>query len=120
MANYVGGRYFDDAEYQRRRDQVRARMSKRGLDACLIASPENIYYLTGLDHMGYLACQLLIFPVKGQPILVTRAMERATVRDQVPDVVHVGYTDGTAPVPVEKESATTVAEPWSVTAGARV
>ena len=118
MASHVGGRYFDDAEYQRRREQVRARMSQRGLDACLIASPENIYYLTGLDHMGYFACQLLIFPVKDEPILVTRAMERATVRDQVPDVVHVGYTDGTAPVPVGKESAGTVAEPWSVTAGA--
>lgn len=93
------GRYFDDAEYQRRRDSVRAAMAKRGLDACLIASPENIYYLTGLDHMGYFAYQTLIFPCHGQPILITRAMERATVRDQVPDVLHIGYSDGTEPEP---------------------
>lgn len=88
-------RYFDDSEYARRRDMVRDAMAKRGLDACLIASPENLYYLTGLDHMGYFAFQTLIFPVSGQPILITRAMERATVRDQVPDVRHVGYADGT-------------------------
>lgn len=87
-------RYFDDAEYQRRRDNVREAMANRGLDACLIASPENIYYLTGLDHMGYFAYQTLIFPQQGQPILITRAMERPTVRDQVPDVKHVGYSDG--------------------------
>lgn len=118
MASRIGRRYFDDAEYQARREQVQARMSQRGLDACLIASPENIYYLTGLDHMGYFACQLLILPVKGKPILVTRAMERATVRDQVPDVVHVGYAEGTTPPPVEKtKDATTVDEPWSITVG---
>jgi Xaa-Pro dipeptidase len=91
------GRYFEDAEYNRRRKLVREAMSQRGLDACLVASPENIYYLCGLDHMGYFAYQLLIFPLKGTPVLITRAMEKATVRDQVPDVIHVGYTDGGKP-----------------------
>lgn len=93
-------------------------MSSLGLDACLITSPENIYYLAGLDHMGYFAYQLLVFPVDGQPILVTRAMERATVRDQVPDVIHVGYTDGTVPPPVPRGEATGVGETWERTAGA--
>ncbi|WP_440995468.1 M24 family metallopeptidase [Arhodomonas sp. SL1] len=93
----ANGRYFSDAEYERRRRLVRQSMAERGLDALLIASPENINYLSGLDHMGYFACQLLIFPAKGQPMLVTRAMERAVVRDQVPDLIHIGYTDGTAP-----------------------
>lgn len=115
MAN---GRYFDDAEYERRRRLVREQMSRRGLDALVIASPENIYYLSGLDHMGYFACQLLILPAKGQPILITRAMEKATVRDQVPDLVHVGYTDGTAPPPVTEDEATAVDEPWAMTVGA--
>lgn len=112
------GRYFEDAEYERRRRLVRERMAELGLDACLIASPENIYYLTGLDHMGYFAYQLLIFPASGEPILITRAMERATVRDQVPDVIHVGYSDGTEPPPVDTAEAPTVDEPWSMTAGA--
>jgi Xaa-Pro dipeptidase len=111
-------RYFSNDEYENRRRRVRNSMSRRGFDACLIASPENIYYLSGLDHQGYFACQLLILPLHGQPILVTRAMERATVRDQVPDVIHVGYSDGTEPPPVGREDATTVDDPWSMTMGA--
>lgn len=94
MAAAKASRYFSDAEYDERHRKVREEMSRQGLDACIIASPENIYYLTGLDHMGYFACQLVIFPVNGEPFLITRAMERATVRDQVPDLQHVGYTDG--------------------------
>jgi len=113
-----GRRAFSDREYARRRGLVRSSMSSFGLDACLITSPENIYYLAGLAHMGYFAYQLLVFPVEGQPILVTRAMERATVRDQVPDVIHVGYTDGTVPPPVSQDEATGVGETWGRTVGA--
>ncbi|MFC6669424.1 M24 family metallopeptidase [Marinobacterium aestuariivivens] len=111
----ISGRYFDDAEYERRRREVREAMTARGLDACLIASPENIYYLTGLDHQGYFACQLLVLPAEGQPILITRAMEKATVRDQAPDVRHVGYSDGTEPPPGEDSIAD---EAWPMTMGA--
>ena len=93
-------------------------MSRRGIDVCLIASPENIYYLAGLDHQGYFACQLLILPLHGKPILVTRAMERAIVRDQVPDVIHVGYSDGTEPPPIASEDAPALDSAWSMTMGA--
>ncbi|WP_253938395.1 Xaa-Pro peptidase family protein [Hahella sp. HN01] len=117
MMDNVSGRYFKDAEYQRRRTQVRAGMSTRGLDACLIASPENIYYLTGLDHQGYFASQLLILPSSGQPILITRAMEKATVRDQAPDVLHIGYSDGSEPPPGEDDVAISE-DTWSMTMGA--
>lgn len=105
-------RFFPDVEYQRRRDEVRERMSQLGLDGVIIASPENVNYLCGLDHMGYFACQLLILPRSGDPILVTRAMERAVVRDQAPDVVHVGYADG---VQVAARSATPDRDaPWTL------
>lgn len=110
------GRFFEDSEYERRRRIVRETMASRGLDALLIASPENINYLTGLDHMGYFACQLLIFPQKGQPVLVTRAMERAVVRDQVPDVIHVGYSDGSEPPPAADDDKLPE-EAWSLTGG---
>ncbi|NVK44384.1 MAG: aminopeptidase P family protein [Oceanospirillaceae bacterium] len=113
----ISGRYFDDAEYQRRRRLVREGMQARGLDACLIASPENIFYLTGLDHQGYFACQLLVMPVDGQPVLITRAMEKATVRDQAPDVLHVGYADGTEPAPGEERSDPGIDGTWSMAMG---
>ncbi len=86
--------YFPDEEYQRRWQCVRESMSRRGLDACLISSPENVYYLAGLDYQGYFAFQGLLLPLEGRPFLVTRAMEWATVRDLVPNVEHVGYPDG--------------------------
>lgn len=94
-----GMRHFPPEEYQNRLKCVRELMVERGLDACLTASPENVYYLTGLNHQGYFAYQLLVVPLEGQPVLITRAMERATIRDMVPDVRHVGYSDGAQPLP---------------------
>lgn len=114
------GRPFSDEEYDRRRRLVRDAMSREGIDALLVASPENIYWLCGLDHMGYFAYQVLIVPAEGTPILVTRAMERAIVADTVPNVVHVGYSDGTAPARphtehierVLSDMARPTREPW--------
>ncbi|MEX0729210.1 MAG: Xaa-Pro peptidase family protein [Aquisalimonadaceae bacterium] len=95
--------FFSVTEFEARRQTVRARMGQQGLDAILVASPENIYYLCGLDHMGYFAYQLLVMPARGEPILITRAMERATVRDQVPGVRHVGYPDGSKPTSATRD-----------------
>ena len=86
---------FPPEEYEKRRRAVREEMAARGIDALLISTPENIYYLCGLDHMGYFAFQMLILPSEGTPLLVTRAMERATVQDQVHGIRHYGYSDGT-------------------------
>ena len=133
MAKKGSGRFFPAEEYQRRLERTRAAMDERGLDAVLVASPENIYYLCGLDHMGYFAYQVLVVPREGSPVLVTRAMERATVRDQVPDVVHVGYSDGVPPLPAARaEDADLVfatrgaggdvagLRPWSMSVGVSV
>jgi Xaa-Pro dipeptidase len=100
---------FPPEEFASRRRQVRALMSRNGVDALLISTPENIYYLSGLDHMGYFAYQMLVLPLQGKPILVSRAMERAAVADQVPDVTHYGYSDGSKPLPpvdTDEEEAT--------------
>ncbi len=90
---------FPTEEFERRVSAVRQTMSADGLDALLVSTPENLYYLTGLDHMGYFAYQMLILPLRGTPVLVTRAMEAATVRDQVPLLTHYGYADGSRPLP---------------------
>jgi len=96
---------FPPGEYDARVTRVRERMLQADLDALLVSSPENIYYLCGLDHMGYFAYQMLIVPADGPLTLVTRAMERATVRDQVPDITHVGYADGGPAVPPSEAPA---------------
>ncbi|MEZ5365760.1 MAG: Xaa-Pro peptidase family protein [Bryobacterales bacterium] len=121
-------RYFPAEEYARRLDNVRAAIDQRGLKGCLVSRPENIYYLTGLNYQGYFAYQMLVVPLEGAPVLVTRAMERATVRDQTPDVRHMGYSDGIEPLPPPADRSQDVQlekgqnaglEPWSMSLGVR-
>lgn len=72
-------------------------MVERALDACLITAPENIYYLTGLSHQGFFAFHGLIVPREGELYLITRAMERVTVENQLDGVHFVGHADGADP-----------------------
>lgn len=88
---------FPSEEYEGRVRDVRGLMRARGLEAMLLTSPENIYYLVGLSHQGYFAFTMLVFPVEGQPLLVTRSMERVTVTEQAPDVDHVGFAEHEQP-----------------------
>src|SRR3546814_6341952 len=60
------------------------RISDWSSDVCSSdLAPENIFYLTGLDHWGYFAPHMLIVPLQGEVVLVTRAMERVTIANQV-------------------------------------
>jgi Xaa-Pro dipeptidase len=90
-------RFFPAQEYTQRLAAVRARMDEDGLDALLVVSPENVYYLIGLSHQGYFAFTLLIVPREGAPLLVARSMERVTLAEQAPNVEHVGFTDEESP-----------------------
>ena len=92
-------RFFSDAEFESRIAALRTQMGQKDVQACLISSPENVYYLTGLDHQGYFAFQLLVITLDKPPVFISRAMEMKTVRDQIPHVRHVGYSDGVAPLP---------------------
>lgn len=84
---------FSEAEYAGRINRVRQLMSRDEIDALLITSPENIYYLIGLSHQGYFAFTMLVLPLEGAPALLTRSMERQTISQQAPDVEHIGYGD---------------------------
>ena len=68
-------------------------MAARDLDGLIVSLPENIYYLTGLDHWGYFACHLLIVSRDGEMILTCRAMERITVENQVGNARFIGHAD---------------------------
>lgn len=84
---------FGEAEYRARLADVRARMEELDLDACLVSTPENIFYLTGLDHWGYFAPHVLIVPREGTMVIVTRAMEKTTVSNQVRNAWFAGHED---------------------------
>src|SRR3546814_6525167 len=80
-------------EHDTRIAAVRALMLERRLDVVLVSAPENIFYLTGLDHWGYFAPHMLIVPLQGEVVLVTRAMERVTVANQVRNARFEGHGD---------------------------
>lgn len=84
---------FSDAEIARRLTAFRAELASRGLDGAVVAAPENVFYLTGLDHWGYFAPHLLVVPLHGTPVLVTRAMERVSVEKQVRAAAFRGHSD---------------------------
>jgi Xaa-Pro dipeptidase len=89
--------FFPDEEYHRRLQQLQVRMVRRELDACLISSPENIYYLTGLSHQGYFAYHILVVSQAGELRLIARTMERPTVEAQVRNAQFIGYADSDDP-----------------------
>ena len=84
---------FPPAELDARLTALRALMAGRDLDGLVVSVPENIYYLTGLDHWGYFACHLLIVPRDGPMTLTCRAMERITVETQVKNARFLGHAD---------------------------
>lgn len=91
---------FSAAEFERRIGGVRAGMRERDLTVLLVANPENVYYLTGLNHQGYFSFTLLILPLAGPPIIVARSMELPTLRTQVPHCELLLYADGDLPAEV--------------------
>lgn len=90
-------RAFPPAELEARVTAVRERMAREQLDAILVSVPENIYYLTGLDHWGFFAAHVLLVPLDGPMILVARAMERITVENQVDNALFIGFADDADP-----------------------
>ncbi len=84
---------FPQSELDDRLAKVRAAMAERGLEGLVVASPESIYYLTGLDHWGFFATHLLVVPGAGEMALIARAMERITVENQVHNARFYGHAD---------------------------
>ncbi len=84
---------FPQTELDQRLVNTRQIMQKRGLDALVVSVPENIYYLTGLDHWGFFACHVLVVPLQGSMALACRAMERITVENQVKNAEFYGHAD---------------------------
>lgn len=91
---------FTDMELGRRLAALRQAMVARHIDASVIAAPENVFYLTGLDHWGYFAPHLLLIPMAGEPALITRAMERTTVEKQVRTARFRGHADSETAAPM--------------------
>ena len=66
---------FQADEYGARFERARAEVRKRGLDAVLVSIPENIYYMTGHDTLGYFAFQIVGIPKDEPPFMFVREIE---------------------------------------------
>jgi Xaa-Pro dipeptidase len=84
---------FSREEYDARLAAVRRAMGVRDVAFLLVSAPENIFYLTGLDHWGYFAPHILVVPADGEMLLVARAMERVTIANQVQNARFEGHRD---------------------------
>jgi len=98
---------FPPEEYEARLQNVRRSMEENDIDACLISSPENIYYLIGLSYQGYFVPHILIVPIEGEMRLITRAMEKKTIDVQVKNARFIGHGDRDDP---GKVACQTIAE----------
>lgn len=84
---------FPEEELNGRLKAVREEMRAQELDGLIVSTPENIYYLTGLDHWGFFACHILIVPLEGDLVIAARAMEGPTAANQVRNAKFEGHAD---------------------------
>jgi Xaa-Pro dipeptidase len=101
--------FFSTAELDARVARARQDIDAAGYSALVVASPEDIYYLTGLNHQGHFAVTVLVVPADGPLLLIARAMEAHTLAAQVPQCVHVPYADDQDPAAVLAHAVRSVA-----------
>lgn len=65
---------FPVSEYQRRLQAVRSRMAERELDALVLTSPDNIFYVTGYQTFGG-ALPFLVLTHDRDPVFILRELE---------------------------------------------
>lgn len=95
------GHIFPPEELAGRLAAVQRQIAAKDLDGCVLAVPENIYYLTGLNHWGYFGCHVLIVPRQGDRlILICRSMEHISVSNMVRNAEFMGYADNQPPAEV--------------------
>lgn len=91
---------FPAEEYRGRLQRTQAEMAKHSLPVLLLHQPENIFYLSGLDQVGYFSYQALAVPSRGDPALIVRDMELPTARSTSWVANHTIYSDAADPITV--------------------
>lgn len=86
---------FDRSLYQQRLALVQNELQAKDLSALLLFNPENIYWLTGYQTIGYFTFQTLLVGADGLPEIVGRIVNRdlALAHDTIGDFIAVHDTD---------------------------
>ena len=91
---------FAMAEYDARLEALRGRMAERGVDAVLVTTPENLFYLTGYETQGLWYFAGLIVPAAGEPFMTTRHAEDTVVDSDTWVAVSRPFHDNQEPMGV--------------------
>jgi Xaa-Pro dipeptidase len=82
---------FSEVVYAERLELVQKDLLERGMSGVVLFDPENIYWLTGYQTIGYFTFQALCVLTSGKPVIVTRVVNRdmALALPTIADVVCV-------------------------------
>ena len=67
---------FAEAIYAERLELIQEDILARGLSVVILFDPENMYWLTGYQTIGYFTFQAMCIPASGKPVIVTRVVNR--------------------------------------------
>ncbi len=67
---------FADAVYADRLSVVQAELASGGGDGALLFNPENMFWLTGYQTIGYFTFQTMFVPREGKPVIIARVVNR--------------------------------------------
>ena len=74
--NSMFGPVFALEEYQHRWSRTKDKMIERGIDTLVVASPDNIFYLSGFDGSGfYMPQYLIVYKTAAFPVIISRIMD---------------------------------------------
>ena len=68
---------FPRSEFDERLKTVQSVLEERELAGLILFDPENTYWLTGYQTIGYFTFQCLYVPTAGQPVLVSRIVNQS-------------------------------------------
>jgi len=68
---------FSEEEHRRRIAVVQRDLSTRSLNGALLFDPENTFWLTGYQSIGYFTFQCMYLPADGLPVLISRKVNAA-------------------------------------------
>ena len=86
---------FEPWVYAQRLALVQAEMAERGVAGVLLFDPENTYWLTGYQTIGYFTFQAVLVPLQGRPVVISRTVNRtlALAHGVFDDFIAIADTD---------------------------
>lgn len=86
---------FEPGVYAQRLALVQAEMAERGVAGVLLFDPENTYWLTGYQTIGYFTFQAALVPLQGRPVVISRTVNRtlALAHGVFDDFIAIADTD---------------------------